>query len=80
MNDFFDRVFKSIITGALGALFVTFIFLLISKPSTDDPLFYLSCYLGIIFGFLFAWLSYRGSYISDFEQLFEWYPNGVICW
>lgn len=57
MNDFFDRVFKSIITGALGALFVTFIFLLISKPSTDDPLFYLSCYLGIIFGFLFEDLA-----------------------
>lgn len=80
MNESFARIFKSIITGALGALFVTFIFLLISKPSTDDPLFYLSCYLGIIFGILIAWLSYRGGYISDFEQMFKWYPNGVICW
>ena len=80
MNESFARIFKSIITGALGALFVTIIFLMISEPSTEGPLYYLSCFIGIIFGILIAWLSYRGGYISDFEQMFKLYPNGVICW
>ena len=39
MNDFFDREFKSIITGALGALFVTLSFADFKQPSTDDPFF-----------------------------------------